>query len=105
MTELTTDTFDKAILTTPTLSIIDFYATWCGPCKAVSPFLEQLDKTYKDLNVFKVDVDKNPELAQRFKISSVPTFKFVESGKVTRTQVGVQNPADLEGTVRSLLRI
>ena len=41
MTELTTDTFDKALLTTPNVSIIDFYATWCGPCKAVSPFLER----------------------------------------------------------------
>ena len=105
MKELHNDNFDKEILLSSGLSLIDFYATWCGPCKAVSPFLEKLDETYKDLTVFKVDIDKNPELAQRFKISSVPTFKFVQSGKVTRTQVGVQNPSDLEATVRSTLQI
>ena len=104
MKELNEEDFDKEILLSPDLILIDFFATWCGPCKAVAPFLEELDSKYKGLTVFKVDIDKNPTLAQRFKISSVPTFKFAQKGKVTRTQVGLNNPSELEATVRSILK-
>lgn len=65
---------------TPTL--VDFYATWCGPCKAMAPVLDQLKhKKGKELRVIKIDVDKNQEVAQRFKIRSVPTLMLFKSGK------------------------
>lgn len=101
MTELTTETFDKEILLSPNFCVVDFFATWCGPCKALNPYLEKLDDFYKNVDFFKVDIDKSPELAQRFKVSSVPTFKFIYKGKVEKTQVGVSAPQDLELIIRA----
>ena len=105
MKELTTSNFDREILLSPNLVLVDFFATWCGPCKAIAPYLEQLSETYAMVDFFKVDIDAQQELAQRFKISSVPTFKFIEKGRVIRTQVGLTNPQQLDGTLRSLLKL
>lgn len=57
--------------------VIDFYATWCGPCKKMEPSLEQIAMQMSDLTVYKVDVDKNPELAAMFKIRSMPTLIYI----------------------------
>jgi thioredoxin 1 len=102
MKELTSENFDKEVLMTPGIVLIDFFATWCGPCKSMVPLLEQLDSSRQDLTVFKVDIDKSQDLAQRFKVSSVPTFKFIKSGRVLKTQVGMMNPNDLDNILNSL---
>ena len=102
MKELNSENFDKEVLMTPGIILIDFFATWCGPCKSMVPLLEQLESTHEDLTIFKIDIDKNPELSQRFKVSSVPTFKFIRSGKVIKTQVGMMNPNDLDNILRIL---
>tara|TARA_B100000214_G_C23740518_1_gene523044 strand:+ start:60 stop:377 length:318 start_codon:yes stop_codon:yes gene_type:complete len=100
MKNLTTEDFDKEILLSPNFCVVDFYAEWCGPCKAIAPYLEKLEEFYKNVDFFKVDIDKEPDLAQRFKVSSVPTFKFIYKGKVEKTQVGVTNPQELETLIR-----
>ena len=106
MKELTEDDFDKEILLSPRLVLVDFYAPWCGPCKMIAPFLEELSQTYKGhVDFFKVNIDDNFKLAERFKISGVPTFKFIQKGKVIRTQVGLLNPQDLEATIRSIIKL
>ena len=102
MKELTSETFDKEILKTSGIVLVDFFATWCGPCKQMVPMLEQLDSKYDDLTIFKVDIDKSPELSQRFKVGSVPTFKFIKSGRVLKTQVGMMGPNDLDNILMSL---
>lgn len=102
MKELNGENFDKQVLMTPGIILIDFFATWCGPCKSMEPLLQQLESTYPDLTIFKIDIDKSQDLAQRFKVASVPTFKFIKSGKVLKTQVGMMSPNDLDNILKSL---
>ena len=102
MKELNGENFDKQVLMTPGIILIDFFATWCGPCQSMEPLLQQLESTYPDLTIFKIDIDKSQDLAQRFKVASVPTFKFIKSGKVLKTQVGMMSPNDLDNILKSL---
>lgn len=75
--------FQELINTHDTPVLVDFYATWCGPCHAVAPTLETLAKEYSgQLKIIKIDVDKNPQLAQQFNVRGVPTFVLFEKGNV-----------------------
>lgn len=74
--------------------VIDFFATWCGPCKRIAPFFEDLaDKYYPAIAFLKVDVDESPELIDRFDISAMPTFVFLKDGKLVKRVEG----ADVAG--------
>ncbi|KAH9366721.1 hypothetical protein HPB48_008778 [Haemaphysalis longicornis] len=67
------------------LVVVDFYATWCGPCKMIEPFLKQQSEIYKDQVVFlKVDVDENEEIASQYEISCMPTFLFIKKREKVR---------------------
>lgn len=70
------------------LTIIDFYAEWCGPCKKVAPMLDKLKNTVK---VIKVDVDNDSEFAQQQAVTAVPTLLFVKNGKILERVVGIPN--------------
>ncbi|MCI8474591.1 MAG: thioredoxin [Oscillospiraceae bacterium] len=82
--------FDKA-LEGKALMLVDFWATWCGPCRMLGPVIEQLAEDYegKDVIIGKVDVDENPELAQRYGVMSIPTVLLLEDGKEIDRKVGV----------------
>lgn len=70
-------------------TLVDFYATWCGPCKTMSPILDQLKKELKDqVRILKIDVDKNQELASKLGVRGVPTFILYKSGKKVWRQSG-----------------
>ena len=90
MKELHNDNFDKEILLSSGLCLIDFYATWCGPCKMMNPLLEQVSSELgDDAKVLKVDIDKNKEFARNYAIRSVPTLMVFKEGRVVWRQSGV----------------
>ncbi len=70
------------------LVLVDFYATWCGPCRLISPIIDEISKENKDLTVIKVDVDKHQALAGRYGIMSIPTLKVFKKGKEEQTSIG-----------------
>ncbi|XP_050315069.1 thioredoxin-2 [Anthonomus grandis grandis] len=70
------------------LVVIDFFATWCGPCRMISPKLEELAKEYSNVHILKIDVDECEELAMEYKISSMPTFVFIKNKQVIMTFSG-----------------
>ncbi len=77
--------------------LVDFFATWCGPCKVMHPILEELKKSVGDKAVIlKVDIDKNRELASQYNVASVPTLIVFRKGKVAWRQSGVTQASDLE---------
>ena len=87
-----TEQFQKEILAHPGLSIVDFWAERCGPCRMLGPIIEQLAEEYKDVKIAKVNVDQNQELAGAFQVSSIPVVYFIKNGEVIERIVGV-NPA------------
>lgn len=88
VTLINQDTFKKEVLEDKGTVFIDFYATWCAPCKVTSPLIDELSEEFKNIKFLKVDVDKNPELAQQYSIFSIPTFMIFKEGQVAAQFVG-----------------
>lgn len=70
------------------LVLVDFYATWCGPCRMISPLIDEVAKENTNLTVVKVDVDKYPSIATKYGIMSIPTLKVFKNGKEEKTSIG-----------------
>lgn len=70
------------------LVLVDFYATWCGPCRMISPLIDEVAKENTNLTVVKVDVDKYPNIATKYGIMSIPTLKVFKNGKEEKTSIG-----------------
>ncbi len=89
MRELTNMDFDAAIRETDGLVLVDFWASWCGPCRMIAPVLEELDQEIENFHVFKVNVDDNPQLADRFQIEAIPTLLFFKNGELVKKKMGM----------------
>jgi thioredoxin 1 len=94
---VTRKTFEREVLASEQPVIVDFWAPWCGPCRAVAPALDQIAvERPGELKVVKVNVDEEPELAARFGISSIPTIVLFEDGKLVAGAVGARGKSQLE---------
>jgi thioredoxin 1 len=99
---LTEQSFDEALAATQGLVMIDFWAAWCGPCRAIAPILEQIAEASEGrVTLLKVNVDENPGLAARYGIRSIPTILFVKQGTVVDRIVGAVPKAVVQDLVNA----
>ncbi len=104
MVEVTDENFETEIMNSDIPALVDFWAEWCGPCRMVSPVVEELANDYKGkVKVAKMDVDKNRETPTRFGIRNIPTLIFFKGGEVTQTIIGVQPKSQIEEEIKKLL--
>ena len=80
--------FEQEVLKSEKPVLVDFFATWCGPCKMLSPILEQVAAERSDIKVCKIDVDQEPELAARYNVMSIPTLMVVKDGQIVNQAMG-----------------
>lgn len=101
--EVSDDSFDGDVLQSPLPVLADFWAPWCGPCKAVAPLLEELAAENPNIRVVKVNVDDNPKTAERYNVRAIPTLILFRNGEVADTKMGASPKKDLEEFVRAAL--
>ncbi|HVC09495.1 MAG TPA: thioredoxin [Elusimicrobiota bacterium] len=101
---LTDDSFEKEVVQSASPVLVDFWAPWCGPCRMLSPVIEEIAKEYTGkIRVAKINTDDHPNSATRFKISAIPTLLFFKDGKVIEQMVGVHSKAEIKKTLDTLV--
>ena len=95
MTNITKANFEELVLNNPKPVLLDFWATWCGPCRMVAPIVEEIAAERQDILVGKVNVDEEMELAMQFGIVSIPTLIVMKDGKVANKAVGYMPKAQI----------
>lgn len=103
-TTVTDDSFENEVERSETLTLVDFWAEWCGPCKMIAPTIEELAEQYSErLKVVKLDVDENQRTAQKYAVRSIPSLLFFKGGQVVDTVVGAVRKQRLEEVIEAHL--
>lgn len=98
------DTFDKAVLQSDVPVLVDFWAAWCGPCRAIAPTLDELSKDYEGkARIVKVDVDSNPNLSAQYGIRSIPALMVFKNGEKVDSTLGMQPKTQLASLIEKHL--
>ena len=86
---VTKDNFTAEVVNSDKTVLIDFWASWCGPCRMLSPIVDSIAEERTDIKVCKVNIDEEPDLAREFRVMSIPTLVVLKGGKTVNTSVGV----------------
>lgn len=88
--KVTKENFEAEVLSSEKTVLLDFFAAWCGPCRMVGPILEEIAQENESIKVCKIDVDRDPELAARFNVTSIPLLVVMQDGKVVNQALGAK---------------
>lgn len=97
VTKITGDTF--GLVKNSNLAVVDFYADWCGPCGMLSPIVEKLSEQYENVNFFKLDIDADMDIAQSYRIVSIPTLLFFKNGELVGQVIGYVPEDELKAEI------
>ncbi len=99
---INSDEFKSEVLNGEGLILVDFFAEWCGPCKMIAPVLEELSQEMNGkVKIFKIDVDRDSDVAQNYQVSSIPTLMVFRSGEALEKMVGFQPKANLKAKIEN----
>lgn len=102
--DVTDATFDQEVLQSTDTIMVDFWAEWCGPCRAVSPILDQIAQEHPEkIKIVKLNVDDNPQMAMKYQITSIPAMKVFRGGEVVKTVIGAKPKPALEADLAEFL--
>ena len=94
--KITKENFQEEVLNSEKPVLLDFWASWCGPCRMVGPILDEIAEEREDIKVCKVNVDEEPELAAKYGIVSIPTLLVMEKGEIRNKSLGARPKAQIE---------
>ena len=98
--EITSANFEQEVVQAKNTVLIDFWASWCGPCRMQTPILEAFAQEHKEVKVGKCNVDDNPELAEKFNIMSIPTLLVFKEGRLVKSAVGLHDKEALTALIK-----
>ena len=101
---VTEATFEQEVLKNDKAVLVDFWAEWCGPCRMVSPILDQIATEHSEkLDIVKLNVDEHPQLAMKYQITAIPAFKVFQAGEVVKTVIGAKPKPALEADLAAYI--
>lgn len=95
--------FTEEVLQNQGVVVVDFFATWCAPCKMLAPIIEELQREIKNAKFVKVDVDTSPVASTKYKVSNIPTIKIFKNGELKETKVGFTPKEELQRAIEEVL--
>lgn len=102
--KFTTANFEQEVLNSDLPVLVDFYADWCGPCKMMGPVVEEMAKQYDGkMKVGKLNIDEEMDIAQKYRVMSIPTFIFFKNGQAVETHVGSMSKDELEDKIKGMI--
>ncbi len=98
--KVTGNNFEEEVMQSEKMVLLDFWADWCGPCRMLSPIVDEIAKMHPEVKVCKINVDEEKELAEEFNVMSIPTLFVIKDGNVKKHSAGVKSRAEIENMIK-----